>query len=104
MSADIAEIAEDLRLDFANTAHWRREKAAEHPEDSRNIEAAELLDRLAKTVKDIDPNFLDAYGALWDDVMDAEQHSETLRQIGIQSFPQTAEEFVKAYIANRTGG
>ena len=30
------EIREALRLDFEQTADWRRSKAAEHPEDSRN--------------------------------------------------------------------
>jgi hypothetical protein len=105
MPTEIAEIAESLRLDFGETARWRREKAAEHPEDSRNIEAAELLDRLAKTIKDVDPTLLDTYGALWDDeVQDSEQHSEMLRLIGFHFFPQTAEEFVKQYIADRPGG
>ena len=105
MPTDIAEIAGSLRLDFGETARWRREKAAEHPEDSRNIEAAELLDRLAKTIKDVDPTLLDTYGALWDDeVQDSEQHSEMLRLIGFHFFPQTAEEFVKQYIADRPGG
>ncbi len=64
MPTDIADVAESLRLDFGETARWRREKAAEHPEDSRNVEAAELLDRLAKTIKDVDPTLLDACGAL----------------------------------------
>jgi hypothetical protein len=105
MPTDIADVAESLRLDFGETARWRREKAAEHPEDSRNVEAAELLDRLAKTIKDVDPTLLDAYGSLWDDdVQDSEQHSEMLRLIGFQSFPHTAEEFVKEYITKRTGG
>ena len=77
MPTDIAEIAESLRLDFGETARWRREKAAEHPEDSRNVEAAELLDRLTKTIKDVDPTLLDAYGSLWDDdVQDSEQHTD----------------------------
>src|SRR6478672_5668926 len=103
MPTDIADVAESLRLDFGETARWRREKAAEHPEDSSNVEAAELLDRLAKTIKDVDPTLLDAYGSLWDDdVQDSEQHSEMLRLIGFQSFPQTAEEFVKEYITKRT--
>jgi hypothetical protein len=34
------EIREALRLDFEQTADWRRSKAAEYPEDSRNLEAA----------------------------------------------------------------
>ena len=41
------EIREALRLDFEQTADWRRSKAAEYPEDSRNLEAAALLDKLA---------------------------------------------------------
>ena len=89
MPTDIAEIAESLRLDFGETARWRREKAAEHPEDSRNIEAAKLLDRLAKTIKDVDPTLLDTYGALWDDeVQDSEQHSEMLRLLAFTSSPK----------------
>ena len=67
MPTDIADVAESLRLDFGETARWRREKAVEHPEDNSNVEAAELLDRLAKTLKDVDPTLLDAYGSLWDD-------------------------------------
>ena len=105
MPTDIADVAESLRLDFGETARWRREKALEHPEDNSNVEAAELLDRLAKTIKDVDPTLLDAYGSLWDDdVQDSEQHSEMLRLIGFQSFPHTAEDFVKDYITKRTGG
>ena len=99
----LPKLLRSLRLDFGETARWRREKAAEHPDDSRNVEAAELLDRLAKTIKDVDPTLLDAYGSLWDDeVHDSEQHSEMLRLVGFQFFPQTAEEFVKQYIADRT--
>ena len=80
-------------------------KSGKTPRDSRNIEAAKLLDRLAKTIKDVDPTLLDTYGALWDDeVQDSEQHSEMLRLIGFHFFPQTAEEFVKQYIADRPGG
>ena len=64
-----------------------------------------MLDRLAKTIKDVDPTLLDAYGSLWDDdVQDSEQHSEMLRLIGFQSFPHTAEDFLKEYITKRTGG
>jgi hypothetical protein len=45
------EIREALRLDFEQTADWRRSKAAEYPEDSRNLEAAALLDKLAAVLK-----------------------------------------------------
>src|SRR6476619_4751946 len=98
------EIREALRLDFEQTADWRRSKAAEHPEDSRNLEAAALLDKLAASVETVAPDLLDAYGSLRDDYMDSEQHSEMFRQIGFDSWPETAEEFVKACIADRATG
>jgi hypothetical protein len=50
------EIREALRLDFEQTADWRRSKAAEHPEDSRNLEAAALLDKLAASVETVAPD------------------------------------------------
>ena len=36
--------------------------------------------------------------------MDSEQHSEMFRQIGFHSWPETAEDFVKACIADRATG
>jgi hypothetical protein len=95
------EIREALRLDFEQTADWRRSKAAESPEDSLNLEAAALLDKLAASVETVAPDLLDAYGSLRDDYMDSEQHSEMFRQIGFHSWPETAEDFVMACIANR---
>ncbi len=52
------EIREALRLDFEQTADWRRSKAAEYPEDSRNLEAAALLDKLAASVETVAPDLL----------------------------------------------
>ena len=98
------EIREALRLDFEQTADWRRSKAAEYPEDSRNLEAAALLDKLAASVETVAPDLLEAYGSLRDDYMDSEQHSEMFRQIGFHSWPETAEDFVKACIADRAMG
>ena len=95
------EIREALRLDFEQTADWRRYKAAEYPEDSRNLEAAALLDKLAASVETVAPDLLDAYGSLRDDYMDSEQ---MFRQIGFHSWPETAEDFVKACIADRAMG
>ena len=95
------EIREALRLDFEQTADWRRSKAAEYPEDSRNLEAAALLDKLAASVETVAPTLLDAYGSLRDDYMDSEQHSEMFRRVGFHSWPETAEDFVKACVADR---
>ena len=85
------EIREALRLDFEQTADWRRSKAAEYPEDSRNLEAAALLDKLAASVETVAPAH-------------SEQHSKMFRQIGFHSWPETAEDFVKACIADRAMG
>ena len=57
------EIREALRLDFEQTADWRRSEAAEHPEDSRNLEAAALARKLAASVETVAPDLLDAYGS-----------------------------------------
>ena len=90
------EIREALRLDFEQTADWRRSKAAEYPEDQdRNLEAAALLDKLAASVETVAPDLLDAYGSLRDDYMDSEQHSEMFRQIGFHSWPETAEDLLR---------
>ena len=32
---------------FEGKAQWRRQKAVDHPDDKRNLEAATILDRLA---------------------------------------------------------
>ena len=73
----------------------------EYTEDSRNLEAAALLDKLAASVETVAPDLLAAYSSLRDDYMNSEQHSEMVRQIGFHSWPETAEDFVKACIADR---
>ena len=77
------------------------------PSTQRTVEtweAAALLDKLAALVETVAPALLDAYGSLRDDYMDSEQHSEMFRQIGFHSWPETAEDFVKACIADRAMG
>ena len=53
------------------------------------------------SVETVAPDLLDAYGSLRDDYMDSVQHSEMFRQIGFHSWPETAEDFIKACIADR---
>jgi hypothetical protein len=77
------------------------------PSTQRTVETwrrAALLDKLAASVETVAPALLDAYGSLRDDYMDSEQHSEMFRQIGFHSWPETAEDFVKACIADRAMG
>ena len=87
------EVREALRLDFEQTADWRRSKAAEYPEDSRNLES-----------RPSHPTFLMLMAPFGTTYMDSEQHSEMFRQIGFHSWPETTEDFVKACIADRAMG
>ena len=92
--------SELLRLDFVGAADMRRKVPAFH--DSG---AVEILDRLANTVDSIDPEFLEAFGDLFEEsVSDGEAMHEMLQSVGISYFPKDASEFVRDYIAKRTGG
>ena len=77
------------------------------PSTQRTVETWTRLPcstNLAASVETVAPDLLGAYGSLRDDYMDSEQHSEMFRQIGFHSWPETAEEFVKACIADRATG
>src|SRR5271166_4766315 len=115
------EIADQLEIELSNAAEWRREKAIEHPNDGRNVEAAKILDRLSQTVKQVEPTILAAYAELFeDDLRDAERnnepglvespqsgsrtrHNELLREVGFHWSPETATEFVSRFISEMTG-
>ncbi|MGI4801032.1 MAG: hypothetical protein ACRYG8_44805 [Janthinobacterium lividum] len=45
-----ATAIEMTALELSNKADWRRQKARQYPDDERNLDAAELLDRLAGEV------------------------------------------------------
>jgi hypothetical protein len=47
-------INEIIGFNIEGTAEWRRRKAEEFPDDRRNLEAAEELDRLAEEVEQLD--------------------------------------------------
>ena len=76
------------------------------PRTQRTLETWRRLhcSTLAASVETVAPDLIDAYGSLRDDYMDSEQHSEMFRQIGFHSWPETAEDFVKACIADRAMG
>ena len=84
-------------------AQWRRQKAVEHPDEKRNLEAATILDRLAKSVDSVPPTTLNSFFELYEDY-EGEELSEELRQVGFHSDPKTAEDFCRSYIASRTIG
>jgi hypothetical protein len=92
----------ELQEDFEAQAEWRREKAAEYPDDTRNLEAAVIWDRLAATVQDIPAEVIDAFNELFEDLPDSEQWSQMQRDVGFHAFPENARELVDAFIRNRT--
>ena len=92
-----------IERDFRASARWRREKAVEYPSDKRNLEAAVLLDRLADTVKEIEPSLLAAWRELYDE-SDIETWNEMIHQVGFYSDSKNATEFVQDFVATVTGG
>lgn len=91
---------QELQEEFERQAEWRRIKTDEYPDGTRNIEAAEIFDRLAATVRDIKSYQLDAL-LVFDDVPDVELWNEMLRRVGFSLWPETAAEFVRRYAAER---
>lgn len=87
-----------LKEEFEGQAEWRRIKADEYPDDTRNLEAAELFDKLAGTADAIPQAMLHAYAALdaWKDCPDL--WGEHLRAVGFHDFPENATTFLADYI------
>jgi hypothetical protein len=99
MSDSIFYIAEHME----HTAEWRRGKAEEFSNDSRNMEAAEELERLAKEVSELDGSEIsrriDQLEAMSDDANYSmiEWLSEELRAVGFRTCYKDGAEFLKAY-------
>ena len=68
----------ELRDDFKEQAEWRREKAEQHPNDKRHLEAAAIFDRLATAVdaipQDVFRTFSEA--GVNDGLLDVERWTE----------------------------
>src|SRR5215467_12427886 len=96
---DIAWSRDMLKGDLEDQAEWRRRKAAEYPDDRRNLDSAEEYERLAKTVKDIPDNLLVAYSEAFEDVPDSERWQEMLKDIfrGFSDFAN-ATKLVQAFV------
>jgi hypothetical protein len=93
----------ELRDDFKEQAAWRREKAEQDPDDKRQLEAAAIFDRLAATVDAIPQDVFIAFTKLEvnDDLLDVERWTQMLCDVGCGSSPETAEDFVRSFIADR---
>jgi hypothetical protein len=101
----LARIAETLQRDFSSTANQLRQESKFVKARAQGCaNAATMLDRLAATVKDVDPNLLLAYHELIAESPDRVRHAELLRQVAFLGKIKTASEYVSAYISDRTGG
>jgi hypothetical protein len=94
---------DELAEEFARQAEWRSEKAEQYPDDERNAEAAAIFDRLAGSVKDCPKEVVDAALELFDDLDDSEVWQERLKRVGFHEWPDTAEAFLRSFIAERSG-
>jgi hypothetical protein len=105
MSHQIRDINEIVGFQVESTADWRRRKAEEFPDDKRNLEAAEALDRLAAEIAGLEGSELhQRIDALIDLTEDAdvffrfsESVSESLRSIGFHGGPESGVEFLEWY-------
>ena len=94
---------EELQDDFKERAGWRREKAEQYPDDKRHLETAAIFDRLAATVDGIPQDVFRTFSEpdVNDGLLDVEQWTKMLHEVGFSSSPKTADEFVRSFIADR---
>lgn len=105
ITMSVARIAEILQRDFMSAANQLRQTAKRMKTTSQHyLDAANILDQWAATVKDVDPNLLVAYHELIAGTPDRDRHAELLRQIAFRGTVKTAREYISAYISDRTGG
>jgi hypothetical protein len=99
---------EMIGYNVSGTAEWRRQKADQFPNDTRNAEAAEELERLAREIdalegSEIERQINDAHdsinkvddGDAWMKISEAV--SDQLRSVGFHSSYETAAELLEWY-------
>jgi hypothetical protein len=83
------------------TGEWRRQKAEEYPEDSRNLQAARLLDQLASDLDRLEGSMLH-HEALEIVSLKAEEFSiilsGTTRAVGFSFFPRNGAELLNSIL------
>jgi len=91
MSDDPFSISDRLE----STAEWRRGKAEEFPDDKRNLEAAEQLERLAAEVRALDDTEIDKQISELDDSIDRlyEANKDNCHDVSIDIMETLSEEF-----------
>lgn len=104
-------INETLMYQVSSTAEWRRTKAEQFPNDSRNEEAAALLDRLSEEIDKLDGTEIESrIDALWDRWRELNDNagcrihekfielvSAELRDVGFRGGHETGAEFLTWY-------
>ena len=65
---NMKERLEQLVQNVVSSADWRRSKAAQYPDDKRNVSSFESLDKLAKNLSAISPD--DRGLVAYDEIMD----------------------------------
>src|SRR5690606_34897930 len=84
-----------LSADLVRSAEWRREKAEQFPDDTRNAEAADLLDRLAGEVDALADEEVSCLNAITDgDYIIQEAYGAVLKEIGFHRWPDSGKELV----------
>lgn len=101
-----ATLIEMTALELSDKADWRRKKARQYPDDGRNLDSAELLDRLASAVLALEGSpaaatFENGYDAIFSDEDEDKNHdrareimrlwAEYRAGIGFRIFPDTGE-------------
>jgi len=92
----------EFQEELQGQADWRREKAAQYPDDKRNAAAAEIFDRLAATAPAIPHDVYAAFLELFE-ARDSEEYLQMLQSVGFRYWPASAEQFVRDFIASRSG-
>jgi hypothetical protein len=103
-------INEMIGYDVESTAEWRRQKAEQFPDDSRNLRAAEELERLAQEIDKLEGSEIhgqidelnslsnEVDGGFYEDLN--ESVSAELRSIGFHGSYQNGLEFLEWYRDN----
>lgn len=106
-------INEIIGFQVESTAEWRRQKAEQFPDDSRNLTAAEELERLAQEISELEGSEIhrridelnnlssEVDGSFFEDL--SETVSAELRSIGFHTSYENGTEFLEWYRDNFEG-
>jgi hypothetical protein len=97
-------IDELIVFNVESTADWRRQTAERFPEDHRNVEAVEILERLAPELRALEGTALHEHVARLAEEEEGGNYSgilsELLRTVGFRSFPSSGMDFLDEFVLN----